>query len=221
MLATACAYVFCIKFLLPKYVIKRGYYIEDNLGRGLKRFVSDSGRALLFEPHPSIRKYIKQYALVSEKGNKYLQCYVDRGANRLTYSIIMLDRNDKVIDVVEVEEVTAKRNLTQPVYLHPDTSYVALIVGSVNKAKLADSAVSYYTQNSIVIFGMVTAAITLVASLIFSLSFSNFMSNVGAGVSSDGVIYFLTSLIAAVAAGVISSLLLLMDCNKNNVRVIK
>lgn len=221
MLATLCAYVFCVRYVLPKFVIKRGYYIKDNLGRGLKKYVSDNGRALLFEPHPSIRKYIKQYALVCDGGNKYIQCYVDRGANRMIYSVIMLDRNDTVLDVIEVEEVTAKRTLTQPVYLHPDTSYVALILGSVNREQLPNSPVSYYTRKSIVAFGFITAAITFVASLIFSLSFANVMGGLGVVLKVSGGIFALTSMIAAVAAGVLSAVLLLMDCAKKNVRVIR
>ena len=222
MLATIGAYAFSMRYFLPKYVIKRGYYIEENLGRGLKKFVSDNGRALLYEPHPSIRKYINQYAIVCENGNKYLQCFVDRGANRMIYSVIMIDRNDKVIDVLEVEEVTAKRTLTQPVYLHPDTSYVALILGSVNREQLPNSYVSYYTLNSIIAFGAISALLTWLVSMILSMSLFNFMLHSGVKLGSDGgLIYFLISIAVAAAVGVLSTLLLIMDCNKKNARVIK
>ena len=221
MLATVGAYAFSMRYFLPKYVIKRGYYIEENLGRGLKKFVSDNGRALLYEPHPSIRKYINQYAIVCENGNKYLQCFVDRGANRMIYSVIMIDRNDKVIDVLEVEEVTAKRTLTQPVYLHPDTSYVALILGAVNREQLPNSYVSYYTMKSIITFGVVSALLTWVASMTVSMSFYNFLSYAGVKIGLNGALCILMSLAVAAAVGVLSALLLIMDCNKKNVRVIK
>ena len=113
MIVTLAVYAFLVKVIIPGYVVKRKYYIDGNLGRGLRKYKSEDGRAIIYEPHPSIRKYIKQYALVCDGGHKYLECNMDRGVNRLIYTVIMLDRNDKVIDALEVEEVTAKRDLTQ------------------------------------------------------------------------------------------------------------
>lgn len=218
-IVTAAVYVFCIKTLLPRLVIKRRYYIEGNLGRGLKKYRSDDGRAVVYEPHPSVRKYIRQYALVNDNGHKYLECQVDRGVNRLIYTVIMLDRYDRVIDVLEIEEVTAKRELTQTVYLHADTSYIALIIGSVNKEKLPNSDVSYYRKRDVGVFGASVFFLTLVAGFVMSYAFEYFLKSIGvARVTSASL---LVALLSAVAACVLSIVILLIFCSKKNVRVVK
>ena len=219
MVATVCVYFFLVKMVFPRFLIKRRYFTEGNFGRGLRKFRSEDGRALLYEPHPSVRKYIKQYALVNDGGTKYLECYVDRGVNRMIYNVVMMDRNDKVIDCIEVEEVTAKRELTQPVYLHPDTSYIALIISSVNKEKLPGGDVSYYQLKDIMKLGAAVAALTLVASLALISMFSGFVTSLGASYVDAPL--FLPSLIAALVGGGSSVGILLYYCGKKNIRVKK
>ncbi len=215
-LVTVVVYAFLIKVVLPRFLVKRKFSYDGHLGRGLKKYKSENGRAIVYEPHPSVRKYIKQYALVSDGGLKYLECNVDEGVNRIIYNVVMLDRKDKVLDVIEVEEVTAKRSLTQSVYLHPDTSYIALIVTSVNKEKLPNSDISYYTKKDIAVFGLMTAYLTLIASLIVCGTAHNIIHSLGMTAASG---FFLPSLLAAIIAGVLSVLILIMTCNDKNVRV--
>ena len=81
-IVTVAVYVFVIKMVIPRFFIKRRFLYDGHLGRGLKKYQSENGRAIVYEPHPSIRKYIKQYALVSDGGHKYLECNVDEGVTR-------------------------------------------------------------------------------------------------------------------------------------------
>ena len=100
--------------------------------RGLKKYLYPSGRGIAYEPHPSFRKYIHRYILFTNDGYKYVKCKLDESIERLNYSVVMFNRRNKVIDVIDVAEKNCLRGETQAVLLHPDTSYVAIVPDSVN-----------------------------------------------------------------------------------------
>ncbi len=214
------AYVFIIKNVLPRFVIKRRYFCDENLGRGLKKYKSENGRAVVYEPHPSIRKYIKQYALISDGGYKYLECSLDSGVNHIVYNVVMLDRNDKILDVIEVMEFTAKRQLSQMVYLHPDTSYIALTVSAANGERIPSGDISYYRRKDVILFGAAVALLTFALSWVLGVAIDFILHNIGINVMEISDFMF-GSLRAAITAGILSVVVLVKTCNKKNVKVVK
>ena len=213
----AVVYVFLIKNIIPRFLVKRRYFVDGNLGRGIKKYQSEKGRAVVYEPHPSIRKYVKQYAIVKSDGYKYLQCDMDSGVRRLVYSVIMFDCNDKILDVIEVEEITSRRPFTQTVYLHSDTSYIAFILNSVNMQELPNGAVSYYNLRDVSVFGGAVALLTFCLMPLTGALISRFLEiTAGCVVNAE---LLLPSLFTAILAGVLSVVIFIRSCNKKNVRV--
>ena len=214
------AYMFSMGRVFPKYIISRRYNIRGNLGRGLKKFTSSDGRAVVYEPHPSIRKYINKYALVAKSGHKYLECSIDSAVRSLTYTLVMLNNKNKVIDVLEVDDQVARLSVTHPVYLHADTSYVALILSHVNGEKLEGvDEYGYYKARDIGLYALMSAGASFIAYLIFSLASDAFI----AAVSAESVKYsfnFFSALAASLLVGIISALMLMLFSNRRNVRVV-
>ena len=220
-LAILClsAYLFCIRKVLPRYVLKRRYFINKHLGRGLKKYTSEDGRAVVYEPHPHVRKYIKKYALVARGGHKYLECSIDRAVKRISYTVIMLNNKDKVLDVVEVNDITAKMTVSHPVYLHEDTSYVALIVQSVNGETLTDGGICYYLARDIGLFALASAVLTFALHTLFSVQLDVLVAKLN-GEAAEIALHLGSGLTSSLAVALASAVIILLYCSRKNLKVI-
>ena len=63
-IASLVVFAAVIKSLIPAVSLKVHYSVDRWLGRGIKRYKYPSGRAVVYEPHPQVRKYINKYAIV-------------------------------------------------------------------------------------------------------------------------------------------------------------
>ena len=117
--------------IIPRYLFKIEYSVGAKLGRGLKKITYPGGRAVAYEPHPAVRKYVNKYLLFTMDGYKYVQLKIGAGVNRYTADLICFDSRNKVIDVLDITENLAGE-LSRPTRLHHKTSHVALVLTSVN-----------------------------------------------------------------------------------------
>ena len=219
MIASLVCFAMILKAVLPTFLLKLGCSLGDGVGRGYRRFSYPTGRAVAYEPHPSVRKYVNRYLLFVNDGYKYFKCRVDSGVKYIKYTLIMVNNKDRVIDTVEVEENIGDSIDGGAILLHPDTSYVALSVESVNGMAIRPQSVSYY---SLARLGIYFAAVTLLSFfelLIASSCVEKFVRLVFAvtlpitGLSGR---YFLWSLLIAV----ISLSCLLLYCRRKGIRVV-
>ena len=127
--------------ILPMIFLRTRYSYGEGLGRGLKKYTYPDGRGVLYEPHPSIRKYIHKFLLFTREGYKYLKLSFDEGVGVIYYSVVMLNNRDKVVGVLDVDEKPMGAE-SASILLHPDTSYVSVILRSVD-GKNTDAIVAY------------------------------------------------------------------------------
>ena len=177
--------------IIPRYLFGVEYFADDNLGRGLKKMTYPGGRAVSYEPHPRIRKYVNKYLLFTMDGYKYLQSKIGDGVNRYTASVICFDRNEKVIDVLDVaESVTSE--LSHPIKLHHKTSHIAFILTSVNGKMLPETV---YMRQKLSRAPLYTAAVSVTVFLQFlhlaSLINNIYMTTNGYRVFTVGGAFFL------------------------------
>ena len=219
-LAILCftVYIFCIRDVFPKYILKRKYFMDKHLGRGLAKYTSSDGRAVVYEPHPSVRKYIKKYALVEREGHKYLECSIDSAVKKISYTVIMLNNKDEIIDVLKVNDITVKMTVTHPVYLHADTSYIALLPESVNGAKLSEDGICYYRARDIALFSLAMSVLSFIEYSLLSLQLDVFLKRVTNEVSNTAF-RFSTALALSLLIGVISAAVIFLHCSKKNMKV--
>lgn len=105
---------------------------SQSADRGLKKYTYPDGRAVSYEPHPSIRKYINRYILLTSNGYKFFKCRLDAEVKHTDFSVIMFNGKNRVIDILDVKVDNNSGNETQMLELHKDTSYVSVVLDSVN-----------------------------------------------------------------------------------------
>lgn len=161
LLATLTAYALLISEVLPKHLLKLNFNVSKYLGRGLERFTYPDGRAVTYEPHPSVRKYVGKYALFTLDGYKYLQLRVDSGVNSYTAKVIMYDNKNAIIDMLTVTENLASATDSSPIRLHHRTSYVAIVLESVNKVDLKPESYLNMKVRDVVVYFIGVFFVTL------------------------------------------------------------
>ena len=208
-----------MKMVFPTFILKVRVDLGGGLGRGYKRFVYPTGRAALYEPHPSVRKYVNKYLLFVNDGYKYLKLRVDKGVDSLKYTVIMFNNKDKVLDTVVASETIGDSSEGAALLLHPDTSYVALNIDEVGGLVLKPQSHSSF---SLVRLGVYFAAVLLSSFLTLLLSafcierFSDLAIKASVPVSNMSGTYFLWALLIAA----LSLAFLLLYCRKKGIRVV-
>ena len=155
------AFAALLRFVVPTFVLKVRHSVDKSLGRGLKTYKYPTGRAVLYEPHPSLRKYVNEYLLFVNDGYKYFKCTVDNAVKRLDLEIIMLNNKNEVVDVLRASSLIDASSTSPDILLHPDTSYVALNVEMVNGAEVKRLTRSYYTLLQIGIYFSIVFTLAL------------------------------------------------------------
>lgn len=100
--------------------------------RGLKKYVFGTGRAIAYEPRMNIRKYVSQYVLFTESGEKFIKCKTGEGVKHLECILTVYGRNDKVIGIYKIQAAANKDGYTDSVLIPRETSYVSLGIDKVN-----------------------------------------------------------------------------------------
>ena len=154
------AYVILIGSVFPKYIMKIRLSIIESTDRGLKKYIFPSGCGVVYEPHPSVRKYVPKYALFTNDGYKYVKCLLDKEVKELTYNVVMFNNQNKIVDVIDVSEKIGTELETEPLLIHQDTSYIALTVCSVNGEMTENRQLFYCRLRDI---GLYAAAVTLLS----------------------------------------------------------
>lgn len=217
--ASLVFFALLIKTVLPATVLKLGSSLGMGVGRGYRRFVYPTGRAVSYEPHPSVRKFVNKYLLFVNDGYKYFKCRVDKGVRDMKYTLIMVNNKDKVIDTLVVEETIGDSVFGADVLLHPDTSYVALSVESVNGIPIRPQSNSYYRLLTVGIYFIAVMLISFFELLIASLcveKFTRLVFSISLPVSGLTGKYFLWSLLIAA----ISVLVLILYCRRKGIKVV-
>lgn len=153
-------YVILISSVFPKFILKVRCTEKESRDRGLKKYLFPSGRGVLYAPHPSNRGYVESYALFTHEGYKYVKCRLNENVKRLGYSVIMFNNRDKVIDVIDVDEIISDGLETDSLLIHQDTSYISLRINSVNGIEINKEALFCCKIGCLGIYGAAVSALT-------------------------------------------------------------
>lgn len=145
--------------VLPR-ILRVRYSLTQSRGRGLKRYVYPDGRGISYEPCPAIRKYVDRYVLFTDKGYKYVQCRLDESVREIAYTVMMFNNRNKVIDVIDVKAKSVTGGALAPLPLHADTSYVELVLGSVNGETVEEQTITYYRVRDLLLYTLSMAAVS-------------------------------------------------------------
>ena len=147
-------YVMLVARILPKIFLVPGLGAVKG-DRGIKKSVFPGGRSVAYEPKLSIRKYISQYELFSENGEKYIKCKINEKIKSLKYDVVVYDRKNTPIGTVEISETVQGGGYTAEVMLPPETSFVHLRLRSVNDVPVAENEESEYYGSGVLAFFLI------------------------------------------------------------------
>lgn len=209
-------YYALIATILPKYVLKIRCSVTESKDRGLKKYVFPSGRAVVYEPHPQIRKYVESYVLFTNGGYKYVKCRLKEGVRDIKYSIIMFNNENKVIDILEVNERVNDLD-TDTLLIHQDTSYISFVLNSVAETSLKVQAPFYCRWKDLTAYVGLTSVLTLFefsSLMLFFKTLDELVFETGL-MAKVGFLHFV---VPAVLVGIIAGGLELFFIRKRGVR---
>ncbi len=139
---------------------------EDSISdRGVKKCVFPNGRSVAYEPKLSIRKYIKQYALFSLDGVKYIKCDINEKIRSMSYELMIYDRKNKVVERLEISENIANIGYSSEVMLPSETSFVRLRLLEVNGVSFRKTEREVYAGKKVLRFLISVFLLTFVLGL--------------------------------------------------------
>lgn len=202
-------YVFLTVYLLPKIFIKPSYRSDNICDRGVKKYLFEDGRAIVYEPKQSVREYINQYILSDNSGKRYLQCKLGDSIKKITYRILTFDVYDKSLGALEVAESSIKEQFTQSVRLPYDTAYVSIEIKNVNGKKVSGESDIKYSGFKAGAFAALTMLITVVEAwvirkFVFSI-FSSFLYY-----TDQAVVGVIDALVIPAIVGIVLSVLVFL-----------
>ena len=135
LIASVVLYMVLLTMVLPKKMIKAVYPINTPADRGVSRCTFEGKLCNVYASSKENKPYIKQYLLLREQDHKILRCNVAPGVEYIDYDIILFDRYDKVLGVMNVKEDILGKDVTRSTRLPKETSYIRIVVRQVNRTK--------------------------------------------------------------------------------------
>lgn len=135
---TILATIAVASWLLPQMFLKTRYTIGSSQDRGLKKVTEKNGQSMVFQPALKWRKYIRQYVLSERSEKKRLMCKLDPDIAFISYDIVLFNSQDKVFDVLRVQDLVEKKGFSRVVDLPEQTSYVSVVVNEVDGVTFPD-----------------------------------------------------------------------------------
>lgn len=200
-------YVFFVSVLCPSLFLKPKYNAALEGDRGLKKYLFEGGRAIVYEPSVEVKKYIKQYILTAISNEKYIQCKFDPHIFSSKYEVYAFDCNDQMIDAVQIEEphLDDGRGISQAVLLPTTTAYVRVSVKSVNEVKILWEPMVNIPASQVALFTLFTVLGTVVEAFIMKVILMDIAKNIFSDSFLTEDYGNLFTLILAVIAGFILS----------------
>ena len=175
MLTSLVLYVFLMSSVLPKWLLRIECSHGAGRDRGLRKYKYPTGRGVVYEPHPSVRKYVNLYALYTHNGYKYFKCKPDISVRRISYDIVIFDNKNRIIDVIGVEENLKSLGTMSTVALPRETSYVSFCLNSVGADSFKPRFSLYYSLKNVLIYGAAVAVVSFAQMLALGIGLERFI----------------------------------------------
>lgn len=144
--------------------------------RGIKKYIYENGRCVVYEPEINVRKYVKKYSLFTEDGYKYMQCELAQQVHYIRYDVYAFDHADKLIDVINVNEnVDYSSEYSQEVALPPETSYIRFVLRKVDDMYCCKKSYVGYSLASYIACGIIVGLATAVETAIVYIALRDIM----------------------------------------------
>ena len=207
-------YIFLLKKTIPQLTLKHKSVGVNTRDRGIKKYRFDDGRAVVYEPELIYRKYVPQYMLFSKNKDKFIRCRINSNVRHIKYDVIAYDNNDKLIDVIGVDERLKHQKYTTSVLLPPETSYISFVLRRVDNMFASNEVKVKYSKKSLIICASLIVAATALLGLCVNYCFSGLWQFLIFDKLGNGEMFIKSAIIGVVAAA-----LTIRAYTKKNVKV--
>ena len=173
LICVSCIYVFFISTVFPAVFLKPKYNGASEGDRGLKKYLFEGGRSIVYEPSVGVKKYIKQYILTALGTERYIQCKFDPHIYSSRYEVFAFDSDDRMIDGILVEEpsLDEKRGISDPIILPMNTAYARVSVRTVNDVKIEREPLLDIPSSNTMLFTLFTVLFTVAEAFVMKAVF--------------------------------------------------
>lgn len=162
--------------LIPGVIMRLSCKRENTRDRGIKKYVYENGRCVVYEPDVNARKYVKKYSLYTEDGYKYMQCKLVDKIHYIKYDVYAFDNADKLLDIITVNQyVDVGEEYSSPIAIPPETSYVRFVLRKVDAKYASNKVLVGYSPVRYAICGTVVGIATAVETAIFYVCFRDIL----------------------------------------------
>ena len=168
--------------LIPGAIMRLSCKGETTRDRGLKKYVYEGGRCVVYEPDVNVRKYVKKYSLYTENGYKYLQCKISDRIRYIKYDVYAFDNKGKLLDIVTVNDyVEVGDEFSSAVAIPPETSYVRFVLRKIDSKYVSNKVLVGYTPSRYAICGVVVGLATAIETAIVYICFNDILLLINSG----------------------------------------
>ncbi|MBE5818741.1 MAG: hypothetical protein E7312_06755 [Clostridiales bacterium] len=211
-IAGSILYVFLTSRLLPAKLLKPKNKILYSSSIGIKKYVFDNGRGIVYIPDPHSQKYLTQYVLTENSGEKFLTCQFDNRVITAEYKVTVFDCDNKVIDVITVHDTPDQSEISGAVHLPFLTSYVDISVISINCSNVSAKMDVSISPSACVLYAVLNFVVTFAFFLLVHVATTNIVNYIfdfDQAISGYSIIFVLAS------SPIFSVIYTLLTINKN------
>lgn len=167
LVAVMVLYTILVSHLIPKLTL-RPRYVARLGDRGISRYRTEDGYAVVYAPGTNCAAGITQYVLLhgGEDGVKSIVCKTDGTVDRIQYDVAVFDAVGQLIDVLSVTDVVSKHRYTKAIALPQDTSYVSVIPRQVNGKNVCEDRVFDSDRTGRIVCVASTVLLTILLSVV-------------------------------------------------------
>ena len=177
-IAGSILYVFLISRLLPTKLLKPKNKTLASSDIGIKKYVFDDGRGIVYIPDSRSQKYLTQYVLSENSGEKFLTCQFDNRVITTEYKITVFDCDNKVIDTITVYDTPDQSEISRAVHLPFSTSYVNVSVITVNCSDVSANTGVSLSLSICLLYALLNLAVTIAFFLLVHVAATNIVNYV-------------------------------------------
>lgn len=145
----------------------RGKDVSSRGDRGVRRVRFPEGRGVVYEPHPSVQRYVPKYALYTRNGQKYIRLSVHPKASYIRYDVAVFNVRGRMLEVLEVSERITSVGVSRSVRLPDKTAYTCVIPRRVDAEYRGGDITVGYSLIGVIIMAALTVATTVAIGCLF------------------------------------------------------
>ena len=144
--------------------------------RGIRKLVFPGGRAIIYEPAPKYRRYIRNYALIKQDGCTYIKCRIHSQIAHIRYDVAAFDGKGRLLDVLNVSERITEQGYTRFVRLPRATAYACVTLRKADGMYTGRDVMAGYSVASIIVYTGLSVVTAMITALILYNSMAEIFS---------------------------------------------